>query len=149
MVLAERCVLLSAEILKSQSKYSEAAALLIGLTSEVKTLGSFFSSLALWLLTQAFLGYILTLVLWYFLAKDSKGAGIKQEENYLHCKWKQTGTLSSNDLLDFFKCPQFAFVIFGFTINLFDICLALVWQTEFKILWVKSVSVACQSHNRY
>lgn len=36
MVLAERCVLLSAEILKSQSKYSEAAALLIRLTSEVK-----------------------------------------------------------------------------------------------------------------
>lgn len=35
MVLAERCVLLSAEILKSQSKYSEAAALLIRLTSEV------------------------------------------------------------------------------------------------------------------
>lgn len=41
MVLAERCVLLSAEILKSQSKYSEAAALLIRLTSEVK-LSSFF-----------------------------------------------------------------------------------------------------------
>ncbi|XP_027702747.1 trafficking protein particle complex subunit 8 isoform X4 [Vombatus ursinus] len=36
MVLAERCVLLSAEILKSQSKYSEAAALLIRLTSEKK-----------------------------------------------------------------------------------------------------------------
>lgn len=35
MVLAERCVLLSAEILKSQSKYAEAAALLIRLTSEV------------------------------------------------------------------------------------------------------------------
>lgn len=34
-MLAERCVLLSAEILKSQSKYSEAAALLIRLTSEV------------------------------------------------------------------------------------------------------------------
>uniref|UniRef100_A0A8C2YA37 Trafficking protein particle complex subunit 8 n=1 Tax=Coturnix japonica TaxID=93934 RepID=A0A8C2YA37_COTJA len=34
IVLAERCVLLSAEILKSQSKYSEAAALLIRLTSE-------------------------------------------------------------------------------------------------------------------
>ncbi|XP_061453851.1 trafficking protein particle complex subunit 8 isoform X5 [Rhineura floridana] len=34
MMLAERCVLLSAEILKSQSKYSEAAALLIRLTSE-------------------------------------------------------------------------------------------------------------------
>lgn len=42
MVLAERCVLLSAEILKSQSKYSEAAALLIRLTSEVK-LSSFFN----------------------------------------------------------------------------------------------------------
>ncbi|XP_054981864.1 trafficking protein particle complex subunit 8 isoform X1 [Sorex araneus] len=37
MVLAERCVLLSAEILKSQSKYSEAAALLIRLTSEQNT----------------------------------------------------------------------------------------------------------------
>ncbi|KAG3294024.1 trafficking protein particle complex subunit 8 isoform X2 [Ictidomys tridecemlineatus] len=37
MVLAERCVLLSAEILKSQSKYSEAAALLIRLTSEQST----------------------------------------------------------------------------------------------------------------
>lgn len=35
MVLAERCVLLSAEILKSQGKYSESAALLIRLTSEV------------------------------------------------------------------------------------------------------------------
>lgn len=35
MLLAERCVLLSAEILKSQTKYSEAAALLIRLTSEV------------------------------------------------------------------------------------------------------------------
>ncbi|KAM3840784.1 trafficking protein particle complex subunit 8 isoform 1-T1 [Vipera latastei] len=34
MLLAERCVLLSAEILKSQTKYSEAAALLIRLTSE-------------------------------------------------------------------------------------------------------------------
>ncbi|XP_042319107.1 trafficking protein particle complex subunit 8 isoform X3 [Sceloporus undulatus] len=34
MLLAERCVLLSAEILKSQSKYSEAASLLIRLTSE-------------------------------------------------------------------------------------------------------------------
>lgn len=41
MVLAERCVLLSAEILKSQSKYSEAAALLIRLTSEVKVLVAF------------------------------------------------------------------------------------------------------------
>uniref|UniRef100_A0A4X1VKN5 Trafficking protein particle complex subunit 8 n=1 Tax=Sus scrofa TaxID=9823 RepID=A0A4X1VKN5_PIG len=37
MMLAERCVLLSAEILKSQSKYSEAAALLIRLTSEQNT----------------------------------------------------------------------------------------------------------------
>ncbi|XP_017353379.1 trafficking protein particle complex subunit 8 isoform X1 [Cebus imitator] len=37
MVLAERCVLLSAELLKSQSKYSEAAALLIRLTSEQNT----------------------------------------------------------------------------------------------------------------
>ncbi|XP_070308887.1 trafficking protein particle complex subunit 8 isoform X2 [Odocoileus virginianus] len=37
MVLAERCVLLSAEILKSQGKYSEAAALLIRLTSEQNT----------------------------------------------------------------------------------------------------------------
>ncbi|XP_036100069.1 trafficking protein particle complex subunit 8 isoform X5 [Molossus molossus] len=37
MILAERCVLLSAEILKSQSKYSEAAALLIRLTSEQNT----------------------------------------------------------------------------------------------------------------
>ncbi|EMP36724.1 Trafficking protein particle complex subunit 8 [Chelonia mydas] len=36
MMLAERCVLLSAEILKSQSKYSDAAALLIRLTSEKK-----------------------------------------------------------------------------------------------------------------
>lgn len=35
-MLAERCVLLSAEILKSQSKYSEAAALLIRLTNEVE-----------------------------------------------------------------------------------------------------------------
>ncbi|KAI1243358.1 hypothetical protein IHE44_0000953 [Lamprotornis superbus] len=40
MVLAERCVLLSAEILKSQSKYSEAAALLIRLTSEDSDLRS-------------------------------------------------------------------------------------------------------------
>lgn len=40
MILAERCVLLSAEILKSQSKYSEAAALLIRLTSEVLKLCS-------------------------------------------------------------------------------------------------------------
>lgn len=37
MVLAERCALLSAEILKSQGKYSEAAALLIKMTSEVRT----------------------------------------------------------------------------------------------------------------
>lgn len=44
MVLAERCVLLSAEILKSQSKYSEAAALLIRLTSEVlKLCGIYFN----------------------------------------------------------------------------------------------------------
>lgn len=35
MVLAERCALLSAEVLKSQAKYSEAAALLIKMTSEV------------------------------------------------------------------------------------------------------------------
>ncbi|XP_076583417.1 trafficking protein particle complex subunit 8 isoform X2 [Chaetodon auriga] len=34
MVLAERCALLSAEILKSQGKYSEAATLLIKMTSE-------------------------------------------------------------------------------------------------------------------
>ncbi|XP_037837247.1 trafficking protein particle complex subunit 8 isoform X2 [Kryptolebias marmoratus] len=34
MVLAERCALLSAEILKSQAKYSEAASLLIKMTSE-------------------------------------------------------------------------------------------------------------------
>ncbi|XP_078543490.1 trafficking protein particle complex subunit 8 isoform X1 [Lissotriton helveticus] len=40
MVLAERCVLLSAEILKSQLKYSEAAALLIRLTSEDSDLRS-------------------------------------------------------------------------------------------------------------
>lgn len=36
MVLAERCVLLSAEILKSQGKYSEAATILIKMTSEVR-----------------------------------------------------------------------------------------------------------------
>lgn len=36
MVLAERCALLSAEVLKSQAKYSEAAALLIKMTSEVR-----------------------------------------------------------------------------------------------------------------
>ncbi|XP_075440849.1 trafficking protein particle complex subunit 8 isoform X3 [Ascaphus truei] len=40
MILAERCVLLSAEILKSQGKYSEAAALLIRLTSEDSDLRS-------------------------------------------------------------------------------------------------------------
>ncbi|KAM4028317.1 trafficking protein particle complex subunit 8 isoform 2-T2 [Anomaloglossus baeobatrachus] len=40
MVLAERCVLLSAEILKSQSKYSESAGLLIRLTSEDSDLRS-------------------------------------------------------------------------------------------------------------
>ncbi|XP_063779722.1 trafficking protein particle complex subunit 8 isoform X3 [Pseudophryne corroboree] len=40
MVLAERCVLLSAEILKSQGKYSESAALLIRLTSEDSDLRS-------------------------------------------------------------------------------------------------------------
>lgn len=36
MVLAERCALLSAEVLKSQAKYSEAAALLIKMTNEVR-----------------------------------------------------------------------------------------------------------------
>ena len=36
MVLAERCALLSAEILKSQAKYSDAATLLIKMTSEVR-----------------------------------------------------------------------------------------------------------------
>lgn len=36
MVLAERCALLSAEILKSQGKYSETATLLIKMTSEVR-----------------------------------------------------------------------------------------------------------------
>ncbi|XP_069587351.1 trafficking protein particle complex subunit 8 isoform X3 [Ranitomeya imitator] len=40
MVLAERCVLLSAEILKSQGKYSESAGLLIRLTSEDSDLRS-------------------------------------------------------------------------------------------------------------
>lgn len=40
MVLAERCVLLSAEILKSQVKYSESAGLLIRLTSEDSDLRS-------------------------------------------------------------------------------------------------------------
>lgn len=41
MVLAERCVLLSAEILKSQGKYSEAATILIKMTSEVGTAPSY------------------------------------------------------------------------------------------------------------
>ncbi len=41
MVLAERCALLSAEILKSQGKYSDAATLLIKMTSEVRNLSSF------------------------------------------------------------------------------------------------------------
>lgn len=36
MVLAERCALLSTEILKSQGKYSDAATLLIKMTSEVR-----------------------------------------------------------------------------------------------------------------
>ncbi|KAG9348071.1 hypothetical protein JZ751_004096 [Albula glossodonta] len=40
MVLAERCALLSAEILKSQTKYSEAATLLIKMTSEDSDLRS-------------------------------------------------------------------------------------------------------------
>ncbi|XP_061152992.1 trafficking protein particle complex subunit 8 isoform X5 [Syngnathus typhle] len=40
VVLAERCALLSAEILKSQAKYSEAAALLIKMTSEDSDLRS-------------------------------------------------------------------------------------------------------------
>ncbi|XP_073535306.1 trafficking protein particle complex subunit 8 isoform X1 [Phyllobates terribilis] len=40
MILAERCVLLSAEILKSQGKYSESAGLLIRLTSEDSDLRS-------------------------------------------------------------------------------------------------------------
>uniref|UniRef100_A0A7N9AN94 Trafficking protein particle complex 8 n=1 Tax=Mastacembelus armatus TaxID=205130 RepID=A0A7N9AN94_9TELE len=40
MVLAERCALLSAEILKSQGKYSEAASLLIKMTSEDSDLRS-------------------------------------------------------------------------------------------------------------
>ncbi|KAL6108631.1 trappc8 [Pungitius sinensis] len=40
MVLAERCALLSAEILKSQAKYSEAATLLIKMTSEDSDLRS-------------------------------------------------------------------------------------------------------------
>lgn len=35
MVLAERSALLSAEVLKSQAKYSEAASLLIKMTTEV------------------------------------------------------------------------------------------------------------------
>ncbi len=37
MLLAERCCLLSAEILKSQTKYSDAATLLIKMTSEVSS----------------------------------------------------------------------------------------------------------------
>uniref|UniRef100_A0A8C5M9Z8 Trafficking protein particle complex subunit 8 n=1 Tax=Leptobrachium leishanense TaxID=445787 RepID=A0A8C5M9Z8_9ANUR len=40
MILAERCVLLSAEVLKSQGKYSDAASLLIRLTSEDSDLRS-------------------------------------------------------------------------------------------------------------
>ncbi|XP_043921778.1 trafficking protein particle complex subunit 8 [Protopterus annectens] len=40
MVLAERCTLLSAEILKSQGKYSDAAAILIRMTSEDSDLRS-------------------------------------------------------------------------------------------------------------
>ncbi|KAI5619859.1 trafficking protein particle complex subunit 8 isoform X1 [Silurus asotus] len=40
MILAERCSLLSAEVLKSQGKYSEAAALLIKMTSEDSDLRS-------------------------------------------------------------------------------------------------------------
>ncbi|XP_017311736.1 trafficking protein particle complex subunit 8 isoform X1 [Ictalurus punctatus] len=40
MVLAERCALLSAEVLKSQAKYSEAAALLIKMTNEDSDLRS-------------------------------------------------------------------------------------------------------------
>ncbi|KAI4892506.1 hypothetical protein NFI96_018306 [Prochilodus magdalenae] len=40
MVLAERCALLSAEVLKSQAKYSEAATLLIKMTSEDSDLRS-------------------------------------------------------------------------------------------------------------
>lgn len=54
MVLAERCVLLSAEILKSQSKYSEAAALLIRLTSEVSSFFHFFFPTAILLLPKCF-----------------------------------------------------------------------------------------------
>lgn len=42
MVLAERCALLSAEILKSQGKYSEAATILIKMTSEVRMPSSLF-----------------------------------------------------------------------------------------------------------
>lgn len=38
MVLAERCALLSAEILKSQGKYSDTATLLIKMTSEVRNI---------------------------------------------------------------------------------------------------------------
>ncbi|GCB83950.1 hypothetical protein scyTo_0024612, partial [Scyliorhinus torazame] len=40
LMLAERCTLLSAEILKSQAKYSEAATLLIRMTSEDSDLRS-------------------------------------------------------------------------------------------------------------
>lgn len=39
-MLAERCALLSAEILKSQGKYSETATLLIKMTSEVRNTGT-------------------------------------------------------------------------------------------------------------
>lgn len=39
-MLAERCALLSAEILKSQGKYSETATLLIKMTSEVRNMGT-------------------------------------------------------------------------------------------------------------
>lgn len=39
-MLAERCALLSAEILKSQGKYSETATLLIKMTSEVRSTGT-------------------------------------------------------------------------------------------------------------
>lgn len=69
MVLAERCVLLSAEILKSQSKYSEAAALLIRLTSEVSSFFHFFFPHCCPPLTEVLLGDILILVLGYLLSK--------------------------------------------------------------------------------
>lgn len=79
MILAERCVLLSAEILKSQSKYSEAAALLIRLTSEVTYLVAF-STLAFPLRTyQSSSRLFLNLVLRYFLAEGIKWAVIKHE----------------------------------------------------------------------